>query len=211
MIAPELKTEIAQALPLLHGWCTLEKAAHLAKLAIESERLGAVVEIGIFGGQSLIPMALALRHSGSKQFALGIDPMSVDAAIEGGAGAKENEDWWANKVNLEEVYSGFVRSVLDLKLAYYCRWIRMRNDTCASLFRKGTVGLLHLDSNHSEHTSCLDAEAWSPLIAEAGYLVFDDSHWPSQAKAYRILKKRFAVIGDYPNGQGNQYTVFQNA
>lgn len=201
-----LKTEITQTLPLLHGWCQLEKALHLASLVLDGLKTAyPVVEIGVFGGQSLIPMALALRHT--KYFALGIDPMTSEAATEGDVG-KENADWWANKVNLDEIHAGFVQSVLDLKLTRHCRWIRMRSEQCVNLFPDGSIGLLHLDSNHSEEVSCRDVFLWESKVAVDGQLVFDDSNWPSQSKAREMLEQRFKLIGDFPNGQGQQYAVF---
>lgn len=210
-MTPELQAEITQTLPLLQGWCQLEKALHLASLAIEvgKEWGGSIVEVGVFGGKSLIPMALALRHSGSKQFALGIDPMSIDAATEGDVG-EANKDWW-EKVDLEEVYAGFVKSVIDLKLTYHCRWIRLRSEPCLGLYPHDSIGLLHLDSNHSETVSCQDVETWGPRVRPGGYLVFDDSNWQSQKRALDKIKAAgFELIGEYTNGQPDQkYDAYQ--
>ncbi|MBI2809024.1 MAG: hypothetical protein HYX68_28910 [Planctomycetes bacterium] len=55
--------EIEVAIWPLEGWCTPEKAQMLAALIIDA--LPALcVEIGVHGGKSLIPQAMALRQTG---------------------------------------------------------------------------------------------------------------------------------------------------
>ena len=58
------------------GWCSIEKAYALAS-AIIALRPGVVVEIGIWAGRSLIPMALALKKVGAGKI-IGIDPWRAE-------------------------------------------------------------------------------------------------------------------------------------
>ena len=46
---------------------------------------------------------------------------------------------------------------------------------------------MHLDGNHSELLSCRDVELWAPLVAENGYILFDDSSWPTTQAAQQLL------------------------
>ena len=65
-------------LPSIHGWCSYEKAEKFVE-TITDQKPQLCVEIGVFGGSSLIPQALALKpHSG---VIIGIDPWKNDASL----------------------------------------------------------------------------------------------------------------------------------
>lgn len=170
--------------PIAEGWCTVQKANVLSILVL-SNRIRSIVEIGIFGGRSLIPMAMALKHQGFG-CAWGIDPWERDAALEGDNGPS-NDEWWKN-VNLENIYIGFANHVLRLGLSKECRWIRSRGEDALGLFKDGSIELLHLDSNHSEMASCRDVDLWAPKLAKSCFWVMDDTNWPTQAKAIQKIK-----------------------
>src|SRR5271170_6961170 len=65
-------SRIATTLPTLDGWATSEKGCTLAALVL-ANKPKLVVEIGVFAGRSLLPMALALKANGSGKV-IGIDP-----------------------------------------------------------------------------------------------------------------------------------------
>ena len=55
---------ILEAEAKLAGWCSREKSLTIARMVLQ-ERPKTCVEIGIFGGRSLVPCAAALRHIGA--------------------------------------------------------------------------------------------------------------------------------------------------
>ena len=55
--------DIADVVPRLNGWCSVNKAQHLAAMVCALQPVTAV-EIGVFGGKSLIPMAMAMKRIG---------------------------------------------------------------------------------------------------------------------------------------------------
>lgn len=197
-----LKTEIESTVPLMAGWCEPSKALVLADLILTNHPQ-LIVEIGIFGGRSLMPMAQAVRHAGYNAEVWGIDPWTIEAALEGDVGAA-NAQWWSS-IDHEGVYRGFIQKVLSFGLTKECRWLRMRGDRAARLFDDGSVNLLHLDANHSEQASCRDVMTWKDKISAAGILVLDDADWPSQQAAVRLIKDNgFEVSFD-----GKTYLVFR--
>lgn len=180
-----IREELRFDMPVhLEGWCTAEKGLALANLVL-TRRPPLIVESGVFGGRSLIALAAACREV-QQGVCYGIDPWTLDAAIEGGIG-QANEDWWRHNVNLESIYEGFVRSVLRLELSFYCRWIRAKSETAAGMFQDGTIGLLHQDSNHSELVSCKEVETWHKKISPHGLWILDDADWDTQQKAIRQI------------------------
>jgi hypothetical protein len=190
MIPPQLKNLIETELslkrkPPIEGWCTVEKALVLADL-ICKERPSIVVEQGVFGGRSLIAMAMALREVGSG-VAYGIDAWELPPVLEGGIG-NDNEKWWKDNVNLESIYKGFINEVLKQQLTKECRWIRATGQEACDMFHHGEISLFHLDSNHSEEASCRDVMLWEDKITAGGWLIIDDSDWETQRKAITMIK-----------------------
>lgn len=201
MTIADIHARIDAVVPGMLGWCTPEKAKYLAGL-IDTHKPELVVEIGVFGGRSLLPMAMALEAVGGVAF--GIDPWSVAAALEGEE-SEANRDWWSKNVDLENVFTNFVQQVLAQRLTRTCRWIRAESEAVAPMFEDASIGLLHLDSNHSELVSCRDVATWRAKVAPAGIWVLDDSNWASQAKAIEMIKASgFRVIRD-----AQTYLVFQ--
>src|SRR3990167_10736869 len=86
----------------LQGWCTREKAAYLIDLIL-IEKPKKIVEIGVFQGKSLIPMACALEANGSGLI-FGIDPWNAQDAA---AGLKHpvNRSFWIH-TDFEKLFVG---------------------------------------------------------------------------------------------------------
>lgn len=181
----------------------MEKAEVLAGLVIDHRPMLAV-ESGVFGGRSLFAIALAMKENGMG-LVWGIDPWTVDAAIEGGVG-KENEAWWTSNVNLEDIYKGFVSACCELGLLRECRWIRAKSDQVACIFEDESIDLLHCDSNHSELVSCREVQTWCGKIKPGGFWVVDDTDWTTQSKALTMIRE----LGFEPVTKAETFTVFRN-
>lgn len=206
MITEKLKHEIEDMLslkrrPIIEGWTTQEKAEVLAALIID-HKPQLLVEVGVFGGRSMFAQAMALRENGMGVI-WGIDPWTLEAALEGDVG-EENRKWWSENMNLEEIYLGFLRGVLDFKLTKECRWVRERGSIAARMFTDKTIDLLHLDANHSEVASCREVDSWARKVKPGGFLVADDVDWPTVQKSLKLIRsggftavnetKQFAVF-----------------
>lgn len=197
----ELKKKIHDLLnlernPVCHGWCTPEKACVLADLIIE-KNISTVVEVGIFGGRSIIPMAMAIKEKGLGHV-WGVDPWIMEAVFEGDNG-KENDEWWGQQ-DLDQIYQGFVEEVFRSGVGRECRWLRCRGEEATKFFADGSIQLFHLDSNHSELASCRDVELWHRKLAPKSFWVLDDADWPTQQKAIGLIKdKGFSIYHHYGN------------
>ncbi len=159
--------------PLVHGWCCLDKAKKLADCVTE-HKPQLCVEIGVFGGASLLPQALALQANGSGKI-VGIDPWSTDAALEE-MSQPENISWWG-KVNLLQMYQHCKDHVAQLKLQDHVLLVRDKAENVVGSFADGSIDLLHIDGNHSEALSYKDAVLYLPKVASGGTIFFDDVHW----------------------------------
>lgn len=176
----------------LPGWCPVDKSEMLVALIL-SMKPQIVVETGIFGGRSLIPMAATCKYLNTG-IVWGIDPWDVEASLEG-EHKPEDFAWWG-KLNHEGIYDEFVLGTLKFKLGKYCRWLRMKSEQAARLFDDRTVDIFHCDGNHSELASCKDVEMWLPKMKPGGYWCHDDLDWATNERAWRLISKDREIIFD---------------
>ena len=115
----KIKLQAAQSMDQLTGWCTKFKAFKLIDLVIE-KKASIVVEIGVWGGKSLVPMAYALKSQGYGKV-YGIDPWSSNASIEGMDGV--NKDWWS-AVDHDAIYNGIVEKINQFQLTDFIELIK---------------------------------------------------------------------------------------
>lgn len=166
----------------INGWCTSFKGRWLADHVVR-EGLIHCVEIGVFGGRSLLSIALGVKHLARGGYALGIDPYTLDRHIEG-VGSKPDIDW-AKRVDYEAVYQQALTDIRKRGLGSHCGIVRAASEEVAGLV--GTIDLLHIDGAHSIIASCRDVEVWVPKLRPGAICILDDSTWPSIQPARAML------------------------
>lgn len=170
--------KVYQVLPTLAGWCPPEKAKILVELILDY-KLEVVVEIGVFGGSSLIPQALALQELG-KGVIYGIDAWNNADALEG-MGEGPNRDWWS-KVSLQGIYNNLSLFIKQQNLSPFCKLIRKKSEDAVSHWADNSIDLLHIDGNHSEEVSLKDVQLYLPKVKNEGFIVFSDFLWQEGGK-----------------------------
>jgi hypothetical protein len=179
----DLKQRAWSVIQKMDGWAGEDRCSTLIDLILE-HKPKVSVEIGVYGGRSLAAIGIACQHLGSG-FVWGVDPWSVEAAIEGESEA--NVEWWS-KLDIEAIYVRFIQNIIAMQLTKECRWIRARADEVVTLFQDNSINLFSLDGNHSELASCREVTMWLPKIAPQGVIVMDDTDWASQAKAIQMIR-----------------------
>lgn len=164
---------IAELVPKLHGWCTVQKAHNLAAIVCALRPVTAV-EIGVYGGRSLIPIAMAMKYLG-KGLVIGIDPWDAKASAEGQQG--EHRDWWGSKCDHDIVFRQFSEAVQKTGTQNCIKVLRKRSDEVEP---PPGVQLLHLDGNHGDQ-AYIDIRRFAPSVVVGGMVVLDDLTWPGGA------------------------------
>ena len=171
---------------VLDGWCTPAKA-HLLASAVVINRPKLVVEIGVWAGRSLFPMAMACRENGLGQV-IAIDPWSAQASSDGMTG--EDYTWWIG-ADHERIYQEFMANLKRLELEPWIDVRRIKSDDFDfdSLPdpRLG-FGILNIDGNHSEQ-AVRDVERFASQVNKGGIVFCDDIGWNGGAvnKAVEML------------------------
>lgn len=195
---PKLKTLVFKLMEDLEGWCSIEKAALLIDL-IFMIRPQKVVEIGVFGGKSLIPIAMALKEIGTGRV-IGIDPWSSTESAVGMKGA--DADFWS-RLDHDQIYRGFFKKIEKLGLE---NTVLLLQETSAQAEPIPDIDILHIDGNHSEISSLIDVYKWVPFVRSGGLIILNDSNWSTTKKSAAWLDGsciRFAEFSD-----GNVWTIW---
>lgn len=186
-----LHKKIHDTIPTLEGWVSAERGCEMADLILE-HKPSLCVEIGVFGGRSLISQAMALKEVGSGRI-VGIDPWKLEAAQENES--KANSDWWAS-IDLNKIHNDMMQRMWSYGLEETAIIIRSKGHHVAWAFSDESIGQLFIDSNHSEAGSVRDTTMWLPKVKRGGIVIFDDTDWPSTQKAVAILDQSCDLIKD---------------
>lgn len=190
----QLLDVIERDLPAGGDWCTLLRAHTLAAIVV-GLRPRIVLEIGVFRGGSLIPMALACKYNGTGKV-IAIDPWSAEASIAGET--EKNAAWWST-VNHEAIYQGFIERVNRHELASFVEIWRTRSDDARP---PDVIDLLSIDGNHTEQAT-RDVMRYCPHVRLGGIAVLDDVEWEGGGVAAGVDKARAMGFVDlYPLDKG---------
>lgn len=182
-MTPDLFNRIASALAVppgrpdhIQGWCDIDKACDLASTVL-ALRPTVIVEIGVFGGRSLIPLALACQHLG-RGVVIGIDPWSPAASTAGYD--EQNAKWWG-ELNHEEIYQSFMGHVRRLNLQGHVVVERKPSDEVS--LDKTPADFLHLDGQHTEQ-AIRDVNRFAVNVRNGGFCCVDDTGWTNHGIAH---------------------------
>ena len=98
-LAAPIAKEIEGIIASTPGWQGAQRSLQMAQLILDTKP-DVVVEIGVYAGRSLVPMALALKHNGRGRV-VGIDPWDVGEVWKSKA---PEEDWSPSQEHLDSVY-----------------------------------------------------------------------------------------------------------
>ena len=176
----------------IHGWCTREKAETLMNLVFDRNP-SLCVELGVFGGKSLLPIAIACKHVNPSSKVIGIDAWEARASTEG-KNDKANDDWWSN-INYDEMYRYTKNLMVANNVDSIVELWKCKSRDAVSKFEDDSIDILHQDSNHSEEISCDEVELYCKKVKVGGFWIFDDTDWPTTQKAQlNLLKKDYEII-----------------
>lgn len=196
-MSAEVQSEIVKAHALLQGWCPMDKALLLCS-EIDGLKPDLIVEIGVFGGKSLIPMLIQLRANG-KGRALAIEPWDNEAACEGYAG--ENFAYW-HTMDFAKIRKGFETQLTRLGLESFVNIQAVKSD---AVTHGGPIDLLHIDGQ-KDATVIRDVNRFASKVRVGGVCCLNDLNWEGghvAAAAARLLDLGF--VENYRLGTGAVY------
>mgnify|MGYP001801439377 CR=1 FL=1 len=177
------------------GWCDENKRLALFHL-VRATQPEKIVEIGVYGGASLLPMAAGLAENG-KGMIYGVDPWNAEASLQ--YQTSENYSFWS-QVDHPRLLAYLEYKIGELGLRDHIRLIRATSQEAAPIEE---IDILHIDGNHSEEISFADVVKWAPLVKKgSGWIVFDDLDWSdggrrTTMRAVRYLDEHCQRVAEY--------------
>lgn len=192
----KLLARIADFVPTVHGWCTVEKAQWLARWIVERQ-CTRIVEVGVFGGRSLVPMAMAMDYIQRLGIVQDCKLDGIDAYSNEAAEARDvdgpNKDWWKS-VNLEVIQQMAKDAVIRHKVGHIVDFLVCTSVQAVVKIDDLSLDLVHVDGSHNQEESTRDVEIWWPKLRSGGVMVMDDTNWPSVASARALAARLGALV-----------------
>lgn len=173
----------------VEGWCGRGKMELLTHLAL-TERPELCIEVGVYHGQSLLPVAAALRHNGTGRI-WAIDPWAVEPTQEGTN--PDTERWWT-KLDFEQVKASFDWHVREAGLSDWVHVNRAPSQEALTQFADESADLIHVDGNHSPEVALADVSGYWAKLKPGGVMVVDDTDWATLGDALAWLNSVDAVL-----------------
>jgi len=189
---------IRQEQPRIPGWCSLDKSLTLASLVV-ALRPAISLEIGIYGGSSIVPILLAHKWTGLG-VVVGIEPWSADEAMKAQTNPTDVE-WWG-KQNYGDLHFNFQALIQRLGVADI---LMLHRKPSRHVEPPPGIGLLHIDGAH-DNVAIQDVVRFAPQVVIGGVCVMDDLNWSGGAvtrAAMRLEQLGFRLL--YPIGTGAVY------
>ncbi len=169
-----LQLEHAVIAHLENSWCSEEKARLLMELTL-LEKPSICVEIGVFTGSTLLPVAATLKYL-QKGKVYAIDPWSNEEAIKNCSELDPNIAWWQT-LDMKAVFRSFLQMHRKWRLKSFCEVLKQPSKEVASIFEATSIDFLHIDGNYSEEGSLEDVALFLPKVRSGGYVLYSNFPW----------------------------------
>jgi hypothetical protein len=160
------------------GWCSLDKAGcfidYVDELFKIKNRPITCVEIGVYAGKSLFPVAIHLFNENSGKI-IGIEPWSNEEATKDYS--DQNFEFW-NNVDMEEIQTIFYSILNDF--FHLEDHIEIRKESSDETRPIQDIDFLYIDGQHTKQV-LKDIDKFATEVTKNGYCVVDDVNWDTEA------------------------------
>ena len=197
----KLLANIVTTCGTMHGWATAEKCCTLASLVL-ANKPALAVEIGVWGGRSLLPVAMAMKAIGQGRI-IGIDPW--DAQVSAQDEIPDSAEWWAAQDH-EKLYKTCLVMIRGAGVESVVNIVRKKSD---DVDPPANIGLIHIDGSHTGQ-AVKDTCRFLPNVT--GHVIFDDLTWVGGGvlRAMDVAEEMgFKEIFRCVNDKGDNWAIFK--
>lgn len=173
----------------IEGWCPLEKSMYMIDL-IEQNQLDSYIELGVYCGRSLFPVALAMKHLVSNPHIVGVDSWNLTNTLQGIPDQQKDvhrDSWWS-RLDHNKLYLYTIGVMKKFNVDRVVHLIRTSSLDYVQFVESKSISMLHQDSNHSTEISLGEVDAYYDKVKIGGFWVFDDTDWESTKPAQNKLE-----------------------
>jgi len=179
----------------IEGWCTKEKALALFDVTIKYKPI-ICVEIGVYGGNSLFPIAMGLKYL-NQGIVYAIDSWSNDDSTQHLSYGGVNYEWWKDQ-DLNAIYKYFLMLLKTLELEHQTIILKKNSEQAAQ--ELPPIDMLHIDGNMSEESVYFDLITYFPKVKQNGLIWLNNAKWTTSRKAFFFLMNNCSVVKSVDNG-----------
>lgn len=202
----QVKRQTLSKMQGMEGWCTPEKGELIMEV-IKKERPSLCVEIGVYGGKSLLPIAKTLKYNKlGKVF--GIDAWDPQSAAEGWEKSDPNFEWW-RKQDFAALQKKVGQLIAQEGLAGHVTLQKEKSQKAVTQFADESIDFLHFDGNHAESVAWEDVKAYFPKVREGGIILFNDATWSTLQGCVVFLLERCELLTPFHEEAG--YLLFKKS
>ncbi len=151
------------------SWCSSEKASLLMDFVF-LRKPKVCVEIGVFAGATILPIASTLKHiKKGKIFA--VDAWDNVEAVKYWKIEDEHKKWWSS-IDMKEVFSSFLEMKKKRQLDPYVRVVAKTSAKAATVLPP--IDFIHIDGNPSKEGFLQDLLLYLPKVKIGGYVFFSN-------------------------------------
>lgn len=187
---------------IIKGWPLPKPCVKWYKNIVSNIKNGLIVEVGVFGGVSLLNIADICKENGNKIF--GIDPWDLVNKVNG---AKVSSELICECRKQSKGVKKQLNKVIN-KLGYNntITLIEGFSPQKSKLFKNKSVDIVYIDGDHSYDGVYADLGAWLPKMKKGGFLWGDDFVWESVRTAViDFCKNNNLKLKHPPGGSRNWY------
>ena len=169
------RAELAAALTTVAGYFSEDEAWALnrAVSGVRTPRAARVVEIGSYEGRSTIAIGLALRdRNGGRCYS--IDPH-----------APTGKESYAREHGELDTYEAYRTNVRSAGVDDYVETVRATSEFARGVYDGAPIDVLFVDGSHDYEDVRTDIALWTPLLAPASVVAFNDPFSPGVNRALR--------------------------
>jgi len=188
------KNETISKMSNIEGWCGEDKARQMMDI-IQRYKCKNCVEIGVFSGKSLFPIARALQFNGNG-VVFAIDAWNVTEATKGFNKKNPNYVWW-NQINYKKTHQDTIRLIIDNGLDNQCHILKQSSQQALNSFSDKSIDFIHFDGNHNEDIYFEDVSNYFSKVKNNGFIVLNDPNWVTSKLALVFLLERTELISTF--------------
>lgn len=184
----------------LEGWCCDEKKSDLYYY-INEYKCKSGLEIGVFGGSSLIPIGLSIKSNCGH--VVGIDTYQFYDYIDGNKNNDdiENTNWWRN-VDYKNIKQSCMNAISRYNLIDHLDLIQISSDEYSKIVEDDSLDFLHIDGSHTETQAYNDVINYIPKCKKGCIIFLDDICWEGVCKARNYLKDNCKTLKETIRNHG---------
>jgi len=178
----------------INGWCSPEKAVLMMDL-IKTKQLKRCLEIGVFGGKSLFPIAKALKYN-KKGVVYAVDSWDSSLALQGMNLNSPEYGWWA-LIDFNDLHEQTLNLLARHKLKGYCKILKKPAEEVLQLFKEASFDFIHLDASHMEDIAFGHVTTYFEKLKTGGYFLLTDPNWHSMKLSLVFLLERAEILSPF--------------